>query len=277
MIKSIHRAAEQLTRFPAQHYPTVIGYMSSLKDIIVNKAYSGNFSDLLNPVSFGLTVNEHYSQFGKLLKDIEHANQYRIKIAKYIKDIPADEAKYCSLPYLNQVFKEFSEFIDEFKKDSDIHKQLLKQQKELNHVIDMYNEVKDPETLKDAATAAIDRMNIRSWPTWYRTELAAQVNRMNMALDELLYEMNLKVSNKVCSLSKPKGKTILPSPPVLSRSAVKRIQKIESALKIIEEHPAAAAATKSAHATSPHKKFAVTSKKSSSQKSRNHKSRKNKK
>ena len=267
MLKTINRLAEQVTRFPVQHYPTVIGYISNLKDVIVNKAYSGNFSDLLNPVSFGATVNEHYSQFNKLLKDIEHANKYRIQISRYIKDIPADEEKYCSLPYLKQVFKEFSGFIDEFKQDSDINKQLLKQQEQLNHVIDMYNKVKDPETLKEAATAALGRMNIRSWPTWYRTELASQVNRMNMALDELLYEMNLKVSNKVCSLDKRKGKSsFVPQPAPLSRKAVKRIHEIERAFGAMDKVAAAAAAA--AASIPPAKRFTTKQRKLAARNSR---------
>ena len=284
MLKSFKAIANQLTIFPAQHYPTVVGYMSNIKDVIVNKSYSGNFSDLFNPMSVAFTVKEHHSQFGKLLKDIEHANEYRIKFSKYLKDIAEDEeAKYyCSLPYLKQVFKEFSDFIDEFKIDSDIHKQLLKQQKDLNDVVKMYNDVKDPETLKEAATAAYGRMNFRSWPAWYRTELAAQVNRMNMALDEVLYEMNLKVSTKVCELSKPKGKTpFVPPPPRISRRTIKRIEKAQLAWKIMEERAAAVASAtkrtdkpKSSDATSPNKTFAVTSKKSSSQKSRNNQSRK---
>ena len=113
---------------------------------MISKLLSLGQSYLAPIAPYALIAKECYRQYGELLKDVEKAMNYEVKMRamadKFIKH-RADYEYVCNLDQFITTFNEFSSFLDELKADGGVRKVLQNNQKLLNESVQITKAIQD--------------------------------------------------------------------------------------------------------------------------------------
>lgn len=185
----------------------------------------GSYLSPLTPLaSYALQAKGSYYQYSELLKDVERAINYEMKMRVLKDKLEQNRSKYsyiCNLDQFFASFNEFSKFLDDLKVEGGVRNILKKNQMLLNETIDIAKAIQDdPEKIKEyedrakvivesiGSTEKISKFEkikniwsrktdlitsgfIYRWPEWYRSELNSVINRMNIAFDSVIFDMEM--------------------------------------------------------------------------------------
>ena len=96
--------------------------------------------------SWALFAKENFYQYNELLKDVDRAVNYEVKLRIFKEQLEANKDKYsfiCNLEQFINNFNEFSAFLDDLKKDGGVREMLKKNQMILNESVNLANFLKD--------------------------------------------------------------------------------------------------------------------------------------
>jgi hypothetical protein len=161
----------------------------------------------LNPANLALALREQSYQYNELLKEIHNAFLYKNMIAKYIGLVSIDEFETCSKRHFDQTFAEFGTLIDMLvnTNSAGIMPKLKATLTALNVPVEIYNTHpgnKD-QAFTNALTQIRDKIQVDSWPAWYRIELNSSINKINMALAGLYLAKLWSKERKEASCDRP--------------------------------------------------------------------------
>jgi len=164
-------------------------------------------------------AQEHYYQYNKLVEEIEKASIYYGELYDFNQYVSKRTDLYknlCTYKEFENTFIKLETMLLELSHDGDIRKMLDKQQKSFNDLLDIYHAGKVDSYTKKIAREK-DEALIKSWPNWYRFELNAMINSMNIALDDIMFEISVYNDNgkQECRV-KPKIKLDV-APPKLTK------------------------------------------------------------
>jgi hypothetical protein len=179
-------------------------YLSSLWKAIS----TGNIMEA-SPLAMMSAAKEHYFQYQELVKDSLAASLYVDKTAIYIEFLK--QFKLCNLTLLTKAHTELSDMVKTLLSDKGIHEQLEQQQKLMNQTLKEYNTTHDVNKYVKNLQSLGDKMFVKSWPGWYRTELNSQINRLNVMIDDA--QMDIAQGSHACS-RRARSPRISMKPPV---------------------------------------------------------------
>lgn len=166
-----------------------------------------------------LQAKEHYYQYTELIKDAERALDYEHTLNGLIIFLEnnAEKNELCNFDKFKKTVREYSEFLKQLKDDSSIRKALDEQQKALNKAVEAVKDIKDPSKIskgiQDKISGLLNQSFVKMWPDWYRHELNSQINRVNVALDDIFFNVTL-LKHKKKSCAKPKSLRIKVDKPI---------------------------------------------------------------
>lgn len=160
------------------------------------------------------SAKEHYFQYNKLLEEIEKASIYYGELYdfnEYISNKKSIKKNLCSYKEFKSTFDKLEEMLLGLAQDGDIRKQLDEQQGKLNSLVDIY-QIHNTNGYKSKAQKMADETFIKSYPNWYRFELNAMINSMNIALDDIMFELSVYQEEKHTCKVRPKIKMNVKEP-----------------------------------------------------------------
>jgi hypothetical protein len=149
---------------------------------------TGNIMEA-SPLALSLVAKEHYFQYSELIKDAVAAYVYVQNTGMYIDYLRSNSRKICRMDQLVKTHKEMAELVNTLNSDTGIKEQMKEQQIILNKTLIDYNRTHNISSYAKNIKTLSDRMFVKSWPGWYRIELASHINRMNMLIDETEIEL----------------------------------------------------------------------------------------
>ena len=159
-------------------------------------------------------AREHYFQYNKLLEEIEKASIYYGELYdfnEYISNKKSIKKNLCSYKEFKSTFDKLEKMLLDLAQDGDIRKQLDEQQGKLNTLVDIY-QIHNTNGYKSKAQKMADETFIKSYPNWYRFELNAMINSMNIALDDIMFELSVYQEEKHTCKVRPKIKMNVKEP-----------------------------------------------------------------
>lgn len=189
----------------------------SKKGLFASIPYLSSFASLdVKEIAKTLATSakEHYFQYSKLLEEIEKASIYYgelYEFNEYISTKKSVKKNLCSYKEFKSTFDKLEEMLLGLAQDGDIRKQLDQQQGKLNILVDMY-QIGNTNGYKGQAMKMADETFIKSYPNWYRFELNAMINSMNIALDDIMFELSVYQEEKHKCNIRPKIKMNVKEP-----------------------------------------------------------------
>lgn len=178
-----------------------------------------------NLLKVGLFYKNASYQFNQLLKDVEKAINYDMKMKIMVDKFHENGEEYnyvCNLQQFFDSYSEFSTFLDSLKAHGSVRQKLKENQALLNETVEITKEIfENPEKINEYKQRIIDidkklkrvddnesfkaikqiwgtsidiseKFFIGFYPEWYRAELNYRINRMNMSFDGVIFDMNMR-------------------------------------------------------------------------------------
>ena len=142
-----------------------------------------------SPIALAAAAKEHYYQYNELLKDVVITGLYVSRISVYIDYLKTEKETVCNIKDIIEAHKTLAEFIRVLNSDKGINAQLNSQQLVLNRILEEYKEGHDVNKYKKNVQMLSEKIFVKSWPGWYRRELANNVDRLNMLIDNAMLDI----------------------------------------------------------------------------------------